>query len=164
MSRATGAEVTLGEASVRLAWGWRLAWRTGRIAGTGPALAAATGSANDLETYPSSSRNLSVSAGPAAPAAEADRGQRSSRWPGPRWRSTWERGRRWPTDFELQLTDLNLGLEAARTGRRASRTRPPGELIPADLALVLHGAADTLVLPEGALHHVDLQGTGCAGS
>ena len=51
VARATGAEVTLGEARIEWRGGWRVKLRDGSLRGTGAALAAATGLPNDLESY-----------------------------------------------------------------------------------------------------------------
>ncbi len=158
VERATGATVTLAEARISWRWQWRVTLRDGSITGTGAALAAATGSPTDLETYALTLRELSVT--PALlPLLRKQVKINEVVLAGPKLEATWDRGQAMATGFRLHLTDLNLGLEQPpATGRSAA----PGALIPPDLAFGFTGTADTLVLQRAPYTHLEMKG-GFAG-
>lgn len=160
VERATGATVVLNEARLHWAWGWRLALQEGSVRGTGTALAAATGSPNDLQTYDIEFEEFSVV--PALlPLLRKELVVKEVRWSGPRLRIVWEGGEVDAAGFTLRITNLNLGLDPAKTEADHAwddRNAPPGDLIPADLAFSFTAAADTLVLQRVDYTEVDLQG------
>ncbi len=160
VERATGATVVLNEARLHWAWGWRLALQEGSIRGTGTALAAATGSPNDLQTYDIEFEDFSVV--PALlPLLRKKLVVKEVRWSGPRLRIDWGSGEVDAGGFDLRITDLNLSLDPEKTEALDSRLQhnaPPGDLIPADLAFSFTVAADTLVLQRVVYTEVDLTG------
>lgn len=154
VARATGAEVTLGEA--RIAWrgGWRVDLREGTLKGTGAALAAATGSSNDLESYHIEIEELSVV--PALlPLLRKQVEVKAISLKGQELRVRWDKGEAAVANYRITLTDLDLGLaKMPPTGSAL----PPGERIPADLVFNFAVTADTLVMQEAPYTDVEVEG------
>jgi hypothetical protein len=142
---ATGARVTLGEAKLRWNRGWSVTLREGTISGTGAALAAATGSANDIESYAVEIGELSVA--PALlPLIRKQLVIKSVQLAGPRLDVRWRNGEAEATGLSVRITDLNLGLAQS------------GTPIPADLSLAFRVLADTLVLEGIPYTGLDMKG------
>ncbi len=156
VARATGAEVTLAEARIQWRGNWRVTLAEGSIAGTGAALAAATGSANDLESYAIAVSELSVVVA-LWPLLQKNLEVRAVTLSGPGLAVRWDHGEASAAGFKLRLTDLHLGLDNPLTAA-AEKGAPPGKLIPGDLAFSFTAAADTLVLQNAPYTHLELEG------
>ncbi len=145
VERATGARVTLGEARLRWRWGWSVTLREGTISGTGAAMAAATGSANDLESYFVEIEELSVA--PALlPLIRKQLVVKSVQLTGPRLDIRWRNGETEASGFAVRITDLNLGL---------AQSEAP---VPADLSLGFAVSVDSLVLQGIPYTGLDMNG------
>jgi len=143
---ATGARVTLGEAKLRWSWGWSVTLREGTISGTGAALTAATGSANDIESYAIDIEELSVA--PALlPLIRKQLVVKSVRLTGPRLDVRWRNGGAEAVGFAVRVTDLNLGLAQS------------GIPIPADLSLSFRVSVDSLVLEGIPYTRLEMKGS-----
>jgi hypothetical protein len=128
----------------------------GSITGTGAALAATTGSPNELETYTAVIRELNVGV---------------SLWPllqkrlevgtieiaGPHLDVRWKKGAAAAANYNIRISDLNLGLEWPVAGS-GPQSAPPGERIPGDLSFSFSATADTLVLQKAPYVRLDLEG------
>lgn len=142
---ATGARVTLGEARLRWDWGWSVTLREGTISGTGAALAAATGSANDIESYAVEIQDLSVA--PALlPLIRKKLVIKSVQLTGPRLDIHWQNGEAEAVGFAVRITDLNLGLAQSKTP------------VPPDLSLAFRVSVDSLVLEGIPYTGLDMKG------
>jgi hypothetical protein len=151
VSRATGADVTLDKAELSWRGSWRLVLREGQITGTGGGLAAATGSANELDTYAAHIGELVVV--PALmPLLRKQLEVREISLAGESLAVTWEGGAAEISGYRVRLTDLNLGLEQAGAGAA------PGQRIPPDLAFLFAAVADTVILQEVPYTELDLEG------
>lgn len=143
---ATGARVTLGEARLQWRWGWSVTLRAGTISGTGAALAAATGSANDLESYSVEIEELSVA--PALlPLIRKQLVVKSVQLTGPRLDISRRNGEVEAAGFAVRITDLNLGLAQSEAQ------------VPADLSLAFKVSADSLVLQGIPYTGLDMSGS-----
>lgn len=156
VARATGAEVTLAEAGIQWRGNWRVTLKDGSIIGTGDALATATGSANDLESYAIAVRELSVVVA-LWPLLQKKLEVGAIELSGPSLVVRWDNGETSAAGYKLRLTNLNMGLDMpAKTAARAGA--PPGEQIPGDLAFSFTATADTLVLQKAPYTNLDLEG------
>jgi hypothetical protein len=160
VARATGAEVTLDRAQIAWRGGWGLTLRDGTMQGSGTALAAATGSPNEVESYEIRFKELSVL--PALmPLLRKRVVVKTVQLAGPRIVVKWKKGAAETADYSLRISDLNLDLN--QTPEIPVRTRgggpiPGGDLIPADLSFSFQATADTLVLEEAPYTNLDLKG------
>ena len=142
---ATGARVTLGEAKLQWDWGWNVTLREGTISGTGAALAAATGSAHDIDSYAVEIEELSVAAA-LLPLIRKQLVVKSVQLAGPRLGLRWRNGEAEAAGFAVRITDLNLGLAQSETP------------IPTDLSLAFRVSADSLVLEGIPYTGLDMEG------
>lgn len=160
VQQATGAEVTLAHA--RIAWrgGWSVTLLDGVIRGTGTALAAATASPNEVESYDIQFHELSVL--PALlPLFRKQVVVKTVQLAGPRMMVKWNQGEARAEEYSLRLTDLNLGLDettAAPVKTGGSGPVPFGDLIPPDLSFAFKATADTLVLQRAPYTQLDMKG------
>ncbi len=160
VERATGAEITLGEAQLHWRRGWRVTLRGGSMRGTGAALAAATGSDNDLVSYAVDIEEFRVA--PALfPLLRKKLVVKSVQLTVPRFVVRWRKGEVEAAGLDVRITDLNLGsTESADEGtvRSEAGERPPGAQIPADLSFAFTVAADSLILQEVPYIGLDMSG------
>ena len=156
VARATGAEVTLAEARIQWRGNWRVTLAEGSIIGTGAALAAATGSANDLESYAIAVRELSVVVA-LWPLLQKKLEVQAVALSGPGLAVRWDKGESAATNYKVRLTDLNLGLDRPAAAA-AGEDVPLGGQIPGDLAFSFTATADTLVLQKAPYTNLDLGG------
>lgn len=157
LAAATGAQVELGQPSVRVWPGLGVSLQGGTIAGTGAALAAATGSSNHLQDYlvqldgvevrvelrPLLHKNISIS---------------EVKISGPLLEVSWDQDRLIAREFQLDVSDLGLPLEAARNAGTVAGETPVGEMIPEDLSLRFAGEIKQLVLQGAAYDQVVFAG------
>lgn len=141
---ATGAEVSLGDASLRLWPRLAVVLADGRIAGSGAALAARTGTANELQGYEVVLERLDVRVDAAALLRRTIVVE-SLRLSGPRLQVVLAKGEILAEGFSLEIGDLVLptgALEAEAASPAEGRL--PGERIPADLACVFAARSERL--------------------
>lgn len=143
---ATGARVTLGEAKLQWRWGWSVTLREGTITGTGAALAAATGSSNDIDSYAVEIEELSLA--PAIlPLIRKHLRVKSVHLIGPRLDIRGRSGGVQAVGFAVRVTDLDLGLAQLETP------------IPAGLSLAFNVSVDSLVLEGIPYTGLDMNGS-----
>ena len=156
VARATGAEVTLEEARVQWRGNWRVTLTEGSIIGTGKALATATGSVTDLETYAIAVRELSVVVA-LWPLLQKKLEVRAIELAGPSLVVQWDKGETAVAEYRLRLTDLAMGMDRPAPVA-AGRSQAAGDRIPADLAFSFSVTADTLILQDAPYTNLDLKG------
>ena len=160
VERATGAEITLGEAQLQWRWGWRVTLRDGAMRGSGAALAVATGSDNDLVSYAVDIEEFRVE--PALlPLLWKKLVVKSVQLTGQRLVIRWQNGEVAAAGFAVRITDLNLGSAgSADEGAVRSKAgkRSPGDRIPADLSFAFPVVADSLILQEISCTGLDMRG------
>lgn len=154
---ATGADVTLDTAGLEWRGQWRLSLREGRISGTGSALAAATGSSNELESYGAHIQELVIV--PAIlPLLRKKLEVREVLLSGEHLAVRWQDGDAVLSGYHLKLKDVNLGLEQALTVPTGGGGAGPGQNIPLDLAFGFSATADTVLLQGTPYTELDLEG------
>jgi len=158
LAAATGAEVVLGDPSLKL---WpRLAVRLdgGTITGTGSALAAATGSDNKLRDYRIQLDEFDVQV-EIRPLLRKQIEVGSVAVAGPSLQISWDGGELLAEGFSLQITDLTLPMAAVEAaGKTEAGATAPGEMIPPDLALAFAGQVVQLTTQGFAYRDVRFQG------
>jgi len=160
VERATGAEVTLDR--VQIAWrgGLSVSLRDGTMRGGGAALAAATGSPNEVESYDIQFKEFSVL--PALlPLLRKQVVIKAVQLAGPRIVVKWKKGAAETAGYSLRITDLNLELDGTPQSpvlTRGDGPIPGGDLIPAGLSFSFQATADTLVLQEAHYTHLEVKG------
>ena len=158
LTAATGAEVVLGEPSVR--WWPQLAVSLdgGSISGTGEALTAATGSDNKLKDYQVQLSDFKVRLElPPLLSKRIEVGQ--VKVAGPSLQVAWEKGEMLAEDFQLEISDLGLVLaETTPEIPAVGKQIPPGEKIPEELVLSFAGQVGRLTLQKVLYDEVVFQG------
>lgn len=157
VSRATGGEVAFSAAEVKLGWGLGLSLVDGRLAGTGRALAAASGTNSPLETYTVDVSRADVKLA-LWPLVQRRFEVSSLRLRCSAARITTADAAHSATDLDLQIDDLSWGLVGAGPAVAGAAEMPPGEAIPADLVLAFHATAATLTSGGSVYHQVRAAG------
>nr|MEE4267310.1 AsmA-like C-terminal region-containing protein [Candidatus Krumholzibacteria bacterium] len=159
LARATGAEVELGKASVRLWPHLGLRLEGGTIAGTGPALERATGSENTLEDYRVELGDLDVEMA-LRPLLSKQVEVSEVSITGPLLEFAWDGGSLSARDYQLTLSGLALSMEATQAGVSPSGggESAPGDLIPEDLRLDFAGQVALLNLQKVDYDEVEFSG------
>jgi len=158
IEEATGAEVTLGEASLRFGPGLGVGLDGGSIRGTGEALRAATGSQSKLESYSLDLGGLDVTLA-VGPLLKKEIRINSIRIHGPHMNYAWDGGEADIGDFELVLKDLGLGMDTAADAARSSgELAAPGRMIPDDLHFAFKGGAARVTAQEAEYLDVEFEG------
>lgn len=158
--RATGGTVTLDKASVAWRGGWSVVLHEGTMTGSGRDLAAATGTANDLESYAIVFDELSIRPS-LLPLLKKRVEVGSFSLAGPQMTFTGTKGTGRIVGYQLQVTDLKLDLEGEAwppAGAGSGPGRPTAEMIPPGLAFSFTGAVDTLEWQNVPYDQVDLEG------
>jgi hypothetical protein len=158
VERATGAEMTLAEARVAWRGGLSVTLKDGALKGTGAALAAATGSPNDLVSYAIDFEELSVL--PAlSPLFRKQVEIKAVQLVGPLIKVVGNTETVSAAGYRLRVTDLNPGLGGGKVvPDRGTKDVPFGDLLPEGLSFSFRAQADTLVLQEAAYTRLDLEG------
>ena len=156
---ATGAEVTLGEASVRLWPTIAITMGQGRIQGTGPALAEKTGSDNTLESFAVSVGRLvaNLKIGPLLRGRiEVGKVNLSC----PELQVVAQEGTIRMEGLEVELSDFFLPVAAVGKDLPAGKagSGAPGEAIPEELSLVFSASLDRLVWQDAPYDEVEVEG------
>lgn len=159
LAESTGADVALGDVSVRLWPSLGVKLDGGTLTGTGTALAAATGSPNKLGTYRLDIATFEVGVA-LGPLFRKQISVEEIRLSGPRLEVTWDQGAATATDYDLVLSQVTLPVDAARAAGSAppAAGRPVGELIPEDLSFLLRGDVAGLTVQGLPLEKVNLSG------
>jgi hypothetical protein len=152
LAAATGAQVSLGKPSIGLWPGLKVHIDGGSIIGTGPDLARATGSANNLDGYrvDLGSFDLQVELKPLL-RREIQVG--SVKVTGPVLQVAWDKGEVLAEDFQMEITDLVMPVEETQPEGEA-----PGDLIPEDLILNFSGSVQRLTLQKAIYEQVEFKG------
>jgi|GEM_PF-1946515 len=159
---ATGAEVSLGSASVRLFPRLGITLDEGRIVGTGAALQQQTGADNILEFYEIQLKRLDVTVA-LKPLLKKQIRIETIQLSGPVIAVAWQGGDLRAEDYSLQISELSLGVDAARASADAGaggsdRDSPPGEMIPQDLDLDFLARVEVLHFQGAPYLEASLQG------
>jgi hypothetical protein len=155
---ATGAEVTLGDASLRFGPGLGVGLDGGTIRGTGEALRAASGTESKLSTYALDLEGLTVSLA-IGPLFKKEIRINSIRVHGPHMNFAWDGGEADIADYKLVLKDLGLGVGAVTGAIRPDpASAAPGEMIPADLEFAFDGGAGRVTAQEADYLDVAFEG------
>jgi len=156
---ATGAEVALGDVSVRLWPRLGLTLSGGTIIGTGTDLTTATGSPNKLGAY-----RLDLDKFEVGVAIGHLLGQRivveEIRLRGPWMEVVWDTGEAAASDYDLILSQITLPVASAQAAGATPPVQggPVGEMIPEGLAFLLRGQVAALTVQKLPLEKVTLKG------
>lgn len=163
VATATGADVSLGEASIRFWPSLGLSLDQGYVRGTGAALAEATGSANTLKDYSVELDRLDVSVA-IGPLLRKQIQVQSIRLTGPELTVAWDKGQAVAQKYDLEVSNLAIGLDAAQAAGSgggavvAGQKRPVGEMIPQDLVCDFSGQVARLILQKVPYDQVKIIG------
>ena len=159
VTEATGAEVSLGEASVRIWPSIAITMGQGRIQGTGKALAEKTGSDNTIESYAVDLDLLALDL-KIGPLLRGRIELGTVNLSCPQLQVVDQEGTIRIEGLELEISDFFLPATAAVADSPAVETGPqaPGETIPEDLSLTFAASAIRLFWQEVPYEEVEVQG------
>jgi AsmA-like C-terminal region len=156
---ATGAEVTLGQASVRLLPRIAVTMGQGSIAGTGRALAEKAGLENSIGNYAVDVDRLSIDL-KIGPLLRGRIELGTARLASSEWELETQDGTIRMEGFELEISDLSLPASAVGETKTTGpgESLPPGEAIPAELSLNFDVEAERLFWQGVPYDEVKVQG------
>lgn len=153
VAAATGADVELGEATLTVLPRLAVTLRTGRIAGTGPALRMAHGDDYGIVSYRADLDRVEVRVG-LLPLLRRRLEVREVQLNGPRLEIVTGEGRTEAVDFRFVVRDLSMTMVEPAAGAASG---PPGALIPADLACRAQVLMGRLTMDEVALDDLEAE-------